>query len=316
MNLLKKTLCLSLLTVTSAVSAKETPVSITVDKIQLHGTLSTPDHGKSVASAVIIAGSGPTDRNGNSRLLPGNNDSLKMLANGLAAQSITTLRFDKRMIGESTDPTLSEPELRFDHYVNDAIEWAKHLEQTSDQPAWLIGHSEGAHIAMVAAAERDFAGLVVLAGPGQHPADLIAQQLSVQLPAPLLAQSKDILTSLRNGETVEDTPPMLAALFRPSVQPYVISWFAHDPVETFESVEEPALLVFGTTDIQVPTSDGELLANARDDAKFAIIDGMNHILKSVGADPSAQQSSYADPSLPLHDALIPTITDFVLAHTR
>lgn len=289
----------------------ETQVSITVDDVALYGTLLQPDDGPAIAAAVIIAGSGPTDRDGNSPMLPGKNDSLKMLADALVNQQITTLRFDKRMIGQSTNPALKEADLRFDDYVSDAQAWADYLGNTTKLPVLLIGHSEGGHIAMVAASQKPFAGLVVIAGPGQHPADLLEQQLSMQLPAGLLEQSKSILTALRNGDTVADTPPTLAALFRQSVQPYLISWFAHDPVTTLENVNAPTLLVYGGTDIQVPISDGELLSNARDNINLTIIDTMNHVLKEVGNDQAAQVASYSDPDLALHKALEPAITAFI-----
>jgi uncharacterized protein len=64
----------------------------------LHGTLTWPDGSDSVPTVLILAGSGPVDRDGN--LPSACNDSLKLLANGLADQGIASLRIDKRGVGD------------------------------------------------------------------------------------------------------------------------------------------------------------------------------------------------------------------------
>ena len=289
--------------------AKESAVELETNGATLHGTLLNADDAHAIA--VIIAGSGPTDRDGNSALLPGANNSLKLVAETLADNGVSSIRYDKRMIGESQVPGLAETDLRFDHYVADAAAWAEFAAEQYGLPIYLTGHSEGAQIAMVAAAANEYAGVILLAGPGQHPADLIESQLEAQLPAPMMQQARETLATLRNGQTVDHPPPMLASLFRASVQPYIISWFQYDPAATIAQVEEPTLLVYGTTDIQVPVGDATILSAAKGDAKVAIIDGMNHVLKSVSADPAAQQTSYSDPALPLHLDLIEALADFV-----
>jgi len=114
----------------------------------LFGTLELPADSFGTAVALIIAGSGPTDRDGNSTLLPGKNNSLKYLAEGLLGEGIATLRYDKRLIGESTSDELTEEDLRFDTYVADAELWVDYLRQRFDLPVFLIGHSEGSLIAL------------------------------------------------------------------------------------------------------------------------------------------------------------------------
>ncbi|MEL7298669.1 MAG: alpha/beta hydrolase [Pseudomonadota bacterium] len=289
--------------------AGETGVELTLDDATLHGTLLAADNAR--AMAIIIAGSGPTDRDGNSALLPGANNSLKLVAETLADNRVSSIRYDKRMIGESRIPGLAETHLRFDHYVADAAAWAAFAAEQYGLPVYLVGHSEGAQIAMVAAAHNKYAGVILLAGPGQHPADLIESQLAAQLPAPMMQQARETLAALRNGQTVDNPPPMLASLFRASVQPYIISWFQYDPATTMAQVEEPALLVYGTTDIQVPVSDASLLTTANTKAEVVIIEGMNHVLKAVSADRGAQQSSYSDPSLPLHPDLVEALVGYI-----
>jgi uncharacterized protein len=91
----------------------------------LAATLLVPDGRGPMPVVVFIAGSGPTDRDGNSPLLPGKNNGTAMLADGLAAKGIASLRYDKRGIGESAKAMVSEAALRFDTYADDAalISW-------------------------------------------------------------------------------------------------------------------------------------------------------------------------------------------------
>src|SRR5579859_7330981 len=89
----------------------------------IYGTLLVPSAPKRMPVVLLIAGSGPTDRNGNSAMLPAPNNSLKMLAEALAARNIASLRYDKRGIGESKAAMTAEKDLRFDTYVDDAVAW-------------------------------------------------------------------------------------------------------------------------------------------------------------------------------------------------
>ncbi|MEM7613105.1 MAG: alpha/beta fold hydrolase [Pseudomonadota bacterium] len=295
--------------------AVEQDVKIPVGEVDIAGTLLTTEG--AVAAAVIVAGSGPTDRNGNSAMLPGANNSLKYLAEALAARGIASLRYDKRMIGESQVPGLSEQALSFDMYVDDAIALAKHMGSQTRLPTFLIGHSEGGHIAISAAEKTDaIAGIAVVAGPGQHPADLISAQLAPQLPPALLAEANSTMNKLRAGQTVSSPPAGLEALFRPSVQPYMVSWFAHDPQTSIASLELPILLVYGDTDLQVPPSQGQLLATANPNATLIVIAGMNHVLKSVDGDKAAQMPSYGDPNLPIAPELTEAIAAFFHAQSN
>jgi len=121
-------------------------------------------------SALIIAGSGPTDRDGNSALNLRSN-VYRMLAEGLAAEGISTLRYDKRGIGASQAAMTAEQDLRFQTYVDDARAWAHELSmRTGVKRVWLIGHSEGALIAERAAEHNtEVCGLVLISGAGRRP---------------------------------------------------------------------------------------------------------------------------------------------------
>ena len=291
-------------------AARDEAVVVDVGDTKLYGTLELPRRDP-VAAALIISGSGPTDRDGNSSILPGKNNSLRYLAEALADERIASLRYDKRMIGESANPDIIEIDLRFDHFADDAVKLAAYLEERMDVPVFLIGHSEGGQIALTAAEREAFAGVIVLAGPGEHPADLIARQLAQQIPPDLFEDSVRTLDALRAGNLVDDPPAQLGVLFRKSVQPYLVSWFQYDPPKQAANIDEPLLLIYGTTDIQVDVSNGEALAAAHADARLVIIEGMNHVLKMVSGTPPEQMPSYSDPDLPLADGVARAITDFV-----
>lgn len=312
MNKVTALLIAATLTLAAAdATARDETVLIDVGDTMIAGTLELPRRDP-VAAAVIISGSGPTDRDGNSAILPGKNNSLRYLAEALARRGVVSLRYDKRMIGESADPRIVEIDLRFDHYADDTVALADYLDERFDLPVFLIGHSEGGQIALTAADRGDYAGVAVLAGPGEHPADLIETQLVGNVPPDLFEDGVRTLRALRAGELVDDPPPQLGALFRKSVQPYLVSWFRYDPAAQAAAIDEPLLLVYGTTDIQVGVENGEALAAANAEARLVIIEGMNHVLKTVSGTPQEQLASYADPDLPLAGGLVEAVGEFIL----
>jgi pimeloyl-ACP methyl ester carboxylesterase len=277
----------------------------------IHGTLLLPaDISKPVPVVLIIAGSGPTDRDGNNPMLPGHNDSLKMLATDFATNGIASLRYDKRGIGRSTVET-KESDLRFETYIDDAVAWCNQLHEKRFSGVVIAGHSEGSLIGMIAAKRCGAAAFISLEGAGFPAADILRTQLKTRLPEELKAPNEAILKSLEAGKTVDDTPPSLAALYRPSVQPYLISWFKYDPAKEIAALKIPVLIIQGTTDIQVSVDDAKRMAAANPHAKLVIIDGMNHMLKTVSGDVQAQLPSYSDPKLQLSEKLTPELVQFV-----
>ncbi len=288
-------------------------VQLTTDTGTVHGTLLLPARGTSpVPVALLISGSGPTDRDGNSAALPGSNNSLRMLAETLAENGIASLRYDKRGIASSAAAGPNESDLRFDHYVDDAAAWIEHLR--ADQrlsTVTVMGHSEGSLIGMIAAGRKGADGFVSLAGPGRSAPEILREQLRPQLPEGVWSASERILESLIAGSTTTDVPPELAALYRPSVQPYLVSWFAYDPSREIAKLEMPVLIVQGSTDIQVSATDSEALHRAAPGSEIATISGMNHLLKMVENDRAKQIASYSDPSLPLAPELSARVVAFI-----
>lgn len=270
----------------------------------LQGSLLLPAGAAKPLVALIISGSGPTDRDGNSLGLPGKNNSLKLLAQGLANEGIASLRYDKRGVGASTKALSGEAGLRFDNYADDAAGWIELLRRDGRfSGVAVIGHSEGAALGLLAAQRGGVVAYVSLAGIGRDAATVLREQLKGRLPPDLAERSEQILQSLQRGETVADTPPMLAALYRPSIQPYLISWFKVDPAREIAKLKIPVAVIQGTTDVQVTMTDADLLVAAKPDAKLLRIEGMNHVLKAVSGSGAQQVPSYSDPTLPLAPGL-------------
>lgn len=276
----------------------------------LRGTLEQPLTTESVPVVLIIAGSGPTDRDGNSKLIPGANNSLKMLAQQLAAEGIASLRYDKRGVGESQWHQPDESKLRLDSFVNDADAWAAELARRGFAKPYLLGHSEGALLATLLAQRRSVAGVVLIAGAGR-PADVIIQeQLQAQAPQ-FVTESARILAELKAGRLVAEVPMSLAALYRPSAQPYMQSWLRRDPALELGKLTVPVLTVSGDADTQVGAADAAALAAVARVKSLRIAD-MNHVLKQLApADLAAQQASYHDPSRLLAPELVPALVRFI-----
>ncbi len=277
----------------------------------IEGTLQVPEVDGSKTVALIIAGSGPTDRNGNNPSMQ--NNSLKMLASALSKQGIATLRYDKRGIGKSRSAGPKEVDLRFDHYVNDAKGWVNYLKQELKfSNIVVIGHSEGSLIGTIASQDKSVNKFVSVAGVGQNADKIIREQLKNQPPS-ITIQVNAILDELVKGKTVENTPAQLASIFRPSVQPYLISWIRYDPQKEIAKLKIPVLIIQGTTDIQVGPEDANRLGKAYPKAKLVLIEGMNHIMKPAPADRQLNVLTYNQPDLPLKKELIDKLVPFLLS---
>lgn len=292
-------LSLTLFTGFAHATVLQRPISLDTGNGELFGSLLLPKSDNPVPVVLILAGSGPTDRDGNNSD-GGRNDSLKRLAWVLAKHNIASVRYDKRGVAASLAATPDERNLSVEAYVNDAVAWGQKLK--SDPrfgPLILLGHSEGALIATLAAPRTDAAALISLSGSAR-PVDLvIREQLARSLPPPLMLRSNELLDSLKAGHTDANVPAPLQPIFRPSVQPYLISLFRQDPAKAFAQLKIPALIVQGSNDMQVGVGDAQALKAAKPDAELAVIDGMNHVMRIVPADVKRQLASYKDPQLPL-----------------
>jgi pimeloyl-ACP methyl ester carboxylesterase len=290
------------------------PLTIPGPQGPLAGTF--VDGGKGAPVVVIIPGSGPTDRDGNNPLgvkaAP-----YRMLAEGLAAKGVSTLRIDKRGMFESKAAIADANAVTIADYAGDAHSWADAArKQGHAKCAWLLGHSEGALVALAAAQKpAGLCGLILVSGPGRKLADVIRDQLrATPANAPLLPQAMAAIDSLEAGKPVDSSnfAAPLQALFNAKVQPFLIDLMRQDPTTEIGHVKLPVLIVEGDKDIQVSTADAEALHAAQPNARLAIIAGMNHVLKHVeGDDRAANLATYGNPDLPVVPAAVEAIADFV-----
>jgi hypothetical protein len=287
------------------------PISLDTGSGELFGTLLLPKSAKPVPVVLIIAGSGPTDRDGNNSD-GGRNDSMKRLALILAKHNIASVRYDKRGVAASRPATPDERDLSIEKYVDDAVAWAAKLKTDSRLgPLVLMGHSEGALVATLAAERAGAVALISVAGTGRPVDQVVREQLQDRLPPPLLARSEQLIEEIKAGKTDNDVPEPLQVVFRPSVQPYLISLFRQNPTAAFGQLKIPTLIIQGRNDMQVGVGDAELLHKAKPDSQLAIIDGMNHVLRIVPMDIKRQLASYKDPQLPLASEVTDRILKFL-----
>jgi pimeloyl-ACP methyl ester carboxylesterase len=308
---------MSLLAAASAIAAVPagTPIEAPGPLAPLKGTLVTPA-GKPAATILIIPGSGPTDRDGNNplgvRAAP-----YRLLAEGLAAKGIATVRIDKRGLFESRAAVSDGNAVTIADYAADVHQWAKAVRARTGVPCvWLLGHSEGGLVAMAAAQDpADLCGLVLVSAPGRRLGDVIREQLRANpANAPVLDQANAALDSLEAGRRADTTGmnPALLPLFAPQVQGFLISLLSYDPAKLVGAVARPVLVVQGERDLQVGVADARRLAEADRKAKLVLVPGANHVLKAVASDDRAANfATYADPDLPLAPGIVDTIAAFV-----
>lgn len=292
---------------------QDKPVTLDTNEGKINGKMLLPSDEKPCPVVLLIAGSGPTDMDGNSAIGNMKNNSLKFLAESLAENGIASVRFDKRGIATSAAAGKDESLLRFEDYVNDVKGWIDYLAcDKRFTGITVVGHSEGSLIGMLACQNQPkVKAFVSLAGAGRPAYTIIEEQMASQ-PDMVRKEVAAINESLKRGETVQQVPPYLQALYRSSVQPYMISWYRYDPQKVIASLKIPVLIVQGKRDIQVAVRDAELLKKARPAARLLLIDTMNHVLKDCDSmDRQKQMEVYTDPSLPVDATLVSSLITFI-----
>jgi pimeloyl-ACP methyl ester carboxylesterase len=276
----------------------------------LSGTLLRPTLDRPPA-VLLIAGSGPTDRDGRSRSVGA--PYLKNLAEGLAARGIASLRYDKRGVGRSASVAPAEKDLRFDHYVADAEQWLAWLRGRGDQDSVAVaGHSEGALIATHVSLRTPAGPLILLAPPGRTFGAVLRDQLrATAMPPALLDEALVTLSALERGESAPSVNPALFALFRPSVQPYLRSMIAIDPARELSAVRNRVLIVSGGRDLQITSDDIAALVRARPDAAQYHRAIMNHVLADAPDDREGNVLLYADSATALASGLVDAVAAFI-----
>ena len=281
------------------------------DNHNLHGTLIESESLNSTL-AVIIAGSGPTDRDGNNVNIKGN--YLMMLAEGLNENGISTFRYDKRGVGKSLGDIIRADEIKFTDYINDAISIINHFRETKKyKRITVIGHSEGALIGMIAS--RSIAdSFISIAGAGEDYLTLIERQLSIQ-PEYIKSMSTPILKQLKNKKLVDSVPPLLNSLFRSDVQMYLIDASSYLPVVEISKLDIPVLIIQGTHDIQIDVDDAIKLDMAAKNSQLELIEGMNHVFRQASENRLLNIQTYGNPNIPIDNNMVDLVSEFIINKT-
>ena len=269
--------------------------------------------------ALIIPGSGPIDRDGNS-FLGLRINTYRLLAEGLATQGVSTVRIDKRGMYGSVAAIKNPNAVTINDYAFDIKTWVAAIRKETDaRCVWLIGHSEGGLVSLVAAQHLpELCGLVLVAAPGRSLGLILREQLeSNPANASILDDAKSIISKLEAGNKIEAASmnPVLLPLFHPDVQDFLISQLTLDPAKLIAQVKKPVLILQGLRDIQVSANNAVLLKEANPNAEIKWLENTNHILRTVKSDDrSVNLQTYSDISLPLADGVIDSISAFIQKH--
>ncbi len=277
----------------------------------IDGTLLTPEGVDKPPLAIIIAGSGPTDRDGNQTMMK--NNSLKLLAESLSDQGIATFRYDKRIVKLMRQGTnFSERDFKFDNFIEDASAVIDFFSKSNDfSGIYVIGHSQGSLVGMAAISTRnDVSGFISIAGAGESVDQVIIEQLGKQAPA-LKENAIEAFNDIKRTGVSKNYSPGLASIFRPDIQPFIASWMQYDPQELIAGLEIPVLIVNGTNDIQVTEEEAKLLQSAQKNASLTLIENMNHILRLITEPGMDNQKSYNEPNRPIATELPKGIITFI-----
>ena len=310
------------------------------------GTLVHPDSG-SGPGLLLLAGSGPTDRDWNSPLLPGKNGSARLLAEAMAARGVTVLRFDKAFSGKN--PGLPIADLTLDTYREEASAALDLLSSRAEVDAarvFVAGHSEGGiHAARLAESRGDqLRGVILISAPGRS----LREVLEVQLEHNILdsagmtrdqieAEMARIKTALRSFVAGQDVDPksvsshpsilaVMTALMSPQVAHIGRALASFEPAQAAAAIAAPVLVLQGAKDVQVdPVEDAERLRAARRSARKAVDYYLSpladHVLKAesrpleeIRASPQLLQTVYNAPDRTLAEDLVEALARWIREH--
>jgi len=300
-------------------AAAEQPYVVRSAGLGLGGTITMPRNATGpVPVAIIIAGSGPTDRNGNSLIGGIRPNAYAQLAWRLAERGIATLRYDKRGM-PGTQGSFDITNMTLEDFAADARAAAESLsEDRRFSRVVFIGHSEGASLALIAARQgAPVAGVVHVSGLGRGLGEVLREQLSRQFDNATMVRYDTAMKHYLLGEQPADVPPALAMLFVPVNRTFLRSMAAFDPPAAIRAVRQPVLIVQGATDLQATVADAERLHALRPDAKLVVIPEMNHVLKHDTSQTMAgQMGTYKDPTVPIVMDVVTVIADWINALGR
>ena len=269
------------------------------------GTLLVPESIDNPPLVIIIAGSGPTDRNGNQSFMK--NDMLKKLAERLSENGIATFRYDKRVVKQLKTRTFDK-NIRFDDFVTDAKSVVTYFKP-SYSSITIAGHSQGSLVGLLAT-EAGVDRFISLSGAGNPIDQIILEQITKTAPF-FTEDTKRVLEILKSGKTTTEFPPALASIFSLDIQPFMSNWMQYNPQKRIESLEIPVLIINGTRDLQVSTTEAQLLKDHKTDAEIVIIENMNHLLFEINGDDLVNTKSYNELSYPIMPEVITAMVNFI-----
>jgi pimeloyl-ACP methyl ester carboxylesterase len=300
--------CLPFVSISQEKSKIETEVIIPTNSVTIKGTLLTLGTDTKQPLVIIIPGSGPTDRNGNNAMMK--NNSLKLLAENLSNNNISTFRYDKSVLSYSSENIENLDSLTFDTFINEAKTVIEFFKKSNNYSKIIIaGHSQGSLVGLLAS-QNKADGFISLAGAGRSIDNILIEQISKQAPF-LKEETERVLVELKKGNIVEDYNELLKSLFNKKTQPFLISWIHYNPKEEIKKLTIPVLIINGTNDIQVGVNEAELLHKNCQSSQLYIIENMNHLFKEIKGDINENMLSYNNPNLPVMEELINIITTFV-----
>ena len=272
----------------------------------INGTLLKPNT-TTTTLAIIIGGSGPTDKDGNQNFQKTNN--IKKLATYLANQNIATFRYDKRIVKQIRNKTVAN-NIMFDDFVADASAVIAYFKSKNNyKHIYIIGHDQGSLIGMLAA--KDAAdGFISIAGSALSIDQLITEQVEKTAPQ-FTADTKRIFKLLKSGKTTTDYPVALSSIFNIETQRFIMNWMQYNPTDILSTLEIPILIINGTKDLQVSEAEAKLLHDAAPKSELKIIPNMNHVLVTISGGDLENSKSYNESQRPLSQDLLNSITTFI-----
>jgi len=297
-------LCLFIGMTTFTEAQNVSSTDITINRY-VDGTLLVPESLENPPLVIIIAGSGPTDRNGNQSFMK--NDMLKKLAERLSENGVATFRYDKRVVKQLKTRTFDK-NIRFDDFVTDAKSVVTYFKP-SYSSIIIAGHSQGSLVGLLAC-EAGVDGFISLAGAGNPIDQIILEQITKTAPF-FTEDTKRVLEILKSGKTTTDFPPALASMFNLDIQPFMMNWMQYNPHELIENLEIPVLIINGTKDLQVSETEAQLLKTHKADAELVIVENMNHLLFEINGDDLVNTKSYNELNHPIVPEVITSMLDFI-----
>ena len=291
----------------------------------LRGTLTLPVADGAIPDGtpvvLIVPGSGPTDRDGNSPFGI-SAASYALLAEALAERGIPSVRIDKRGMFGSADAIPNANEVTITAYGDDVLAWTRAIRERlpttggGTRCVLPLGHSEGGLVVLAAIARLpDPCGLILVSTPGRPLGTVLRDQLHANpANAPILNEADEAITTLERGEQVNASTlnPALQPLFAPEVQGFLIDAFGYDPAALIAETRVPVLIVQGMRDLQVGEVDARRLADSAPEAILSLVPDVNHVLKAVlSDDKAANLAAYADPDLPIAQDVVEAVTQFL-----